>query len=233
MEEWGNVGSKLISPTSNLWRGLNEVQMGGRDDQLVDWYKVDDEGNQLVPGWKQGVDLAATGADAVLQFSSAPGRALYMGQMGTVVAGKTMALGTGKGFNESQGQFDPYENPAEWGSAIGSVGIDAVQMGTGGLLGRIARHDRAFVAGREASETAGSRWLPGSVNRRLAKWDEGEVIAGTRYTRAADGTMTTRLVPEAFAPSEATKALTVQFRARAAARRPSGSSTSATTTRSS
>jgi hypothetical protein len=219
VEEWGNVGSKLISPTSNLWRGLNEVQMGGRDDQLVDWYKVDDEGNQLVPGWKQGVDLAATGADAVLQFSSAPGRALYMGQMGTVVAGKTTALGTGKGFNESQGQFDPYENPAEWGSAIGSVGIDTVQMATGGLLGRIARHDRAFVAGREASETAGSRWLPGSVNRRLAKWDEGEVIAGTRYTRAADGTMTTRLVPEAFAPSEATKALTVQFRARAAARR--------------
>lgn len=221
VSEWGNVASKMISPTSNIVRGVNEVQSGGRDDQVVDWYKTNDEGERLVPGWAQGVDIAATGADSVLQFSSGAGRALYMGQMSAVVAGKTAALGTGKGFNESRGEFDAYENPLEWGSAVGSVGIDAAQMATGGLLGRIARHNRQFVAGGDdVAHAAGSRFLPRKVNERLAAWDEGEVIAGTRYFRDASGKVTSKkLTTEAFVPSEAAKAATVQFRARAAARR--------------
>lgn len=220
--EWGGVASKLISPTSNLWRGVNEVQTGGRDDQTVDWYAVDTTtGDRKVDARTQAIDVAATFADAALQFSSAPGRALYMGQMSMVVAGKTAALTTGYGFNESRGEFDRYEGPGEWMAAFGSVGIDAAQMATGGLLGRVARHQNNLVAraAGEAEETAASRWLPKAVGERLARWDEGEVVQGWRVTRNADDTIAKiRPAKEAFVPSELAKAIPVGFRARQLAR---------------
>ena len=65
VSEWGGVASKMINPTSNLWRGVNEVQTGGRDDQTVDWYAVDTtSGDRKVDGRTQAIDVAATVVDA-------------------------------------------------------------------------------------------------------------------------------------------------------------------------
>ena len=102
-----------------------------------------------------------------------------MGQMSAVVAGKTAALTTGYGFNETRGQFDRYENTSEWMAAFGSVGIDAAQMATGGLLGKVARHQRNLVAraAGEAEETAASRWLPKVVND---SWPSGTRVRSSR-----------------------------------------------------
>lgn len=70
VSDWGALGQKLISPGSNVVRGVVEVQNGGRDDQQVDWYKVDEKGKSIVPGWARAADLTATVADSAVQFSS-------------------------------------------------------------------------------------------------------------------------------------------------------------------
>jgi hypothetical protein len=203
VSDWGALGQKLISPGSNVVRGVVEVQNGGRDDQQVDWNKVDAEGKSIVPGWARAADLTATVADSVVQFSSPVGRMAYMGTMGTTVTGKSLALMTDEGFNEARGQFDEYDGKERM-AAFGSVGIDAAQMFTGGMLGKIARNTRA---------RAGFAELPG---RGVG---EAETIAGNVFTRDAAGTIASRrLSATAWVPSEAAQALPVAMKARAAAR---------------
>ena len=202
VSDWGALGQKLISPGSNVVRGVVEVQNGGRDDQQVDWYKVDDQGKSIVPGVARAADLAATVVDSGVQFSSPVGRMAYMGTMGTTVTGKSLALMTDKGFNESRGQFDEYDGK-ERVAAFGSVGIDAAQMFTGGMLGKIARNTRA---------RAGFSQLPG---RGVG---DAETIAGQVFTRDATGQLSRRLSATAWVPSEAAQALPVAMKARSAAR---------------
>lgn len=109
LKEWGGVGQKLISPGSNLVRGLQDTVNGGRDDQEVGWYATDAEGNSKRNGFWTAMDLAATVTDGIGQFSSPIGRAAYMGTMGAQVVGGVSGLSTGYGFNESRGEFDRYE----------------------------------------------------------------------------------------------------------------------------
>jgi hypothetical protein len=226
LEGVGTVGSKLAMPFSNTVQGIYEVNKGldKVGDHTSEFNKVVD-GERQAPGWVQGLDVAAALTDGVLQFASPTGRWLYMGTMGTTVAGGAAGLTSGAGFNYSRGQFDKYENWKEWSAAIGSTGIDAVQMGMAGALASGARtartavgmeSSRAATAGETALTRAGDRiWnkLPGT---KKIEGETFETVNGMRFGLDSSGrAVSSRSTVELLAPSEMLRWIPTNWRARA------------------
>ena len=222
LKEYSKVGMKLISPASNAVHGWQDELVGAVGDREAGWYAVDPVTKNLKrSNAMTGLDIVASIGDGALQFSSAPGRAMYMGTMGGVTLGGAGAMTTGYGWNDWQGGFDKYDDWKEWSAATASVGIDAVQVGTAGVLGRAMRHSRQS-AGLESVVPGGamaqSKLTPRWLKDQLAKRDEGEVIDGIRYTTNLNSkgevTREMRMTMAWLAPSEALRMIPVGFRAR-------------------
>lgn len=211
LNDVGEVGIKLISPFTNLTQGIyDSLDEGGIGDGTAAFYEVDAEGDRIASGWWQAADLAAAVGDGVLQFSHPTGITMYTATMGATVFGQVGVMtSTGMadggqdkaaGFNERTGQWDEYEGAGEFLSAVGAVGIDAIQMGVGAALGKAAAASKkAFNL--ERAGAAGSR--------------DDVIINGFRFKFDADGVVVKkRATATIIAPSEAVKWVAVSWRAR-------------------
>lgn len=153
LEQFGGVSTRLMNVTQNLTRGVSEVVYGDIRDDVVAFNDLDADGNRKAAGWMQVLDVGATLADGLIQFSNPVGKGMYVGTMGMQVSGGLGQLVVGEGWNEARADFDPYETRQEWVGAIGSTMIDAIQMGTPLALGKAAQASRASALQAEAKAT--------------------------------------------------------------------------------
>jgi hypothetical protein len=162
LQQYAQVGTKLMNVTQNLSHGMSEVGFGDIGDNTVAFYDTNPDGSRKAPGWVQVLDVGAALADGVMQFSNPAGRAMYMGTMSAMTIGGVGQLVVGEGWNEARGDFDPYTTRQEWVGAIGKTTIDALQVGMAGAIGRAAQASRASAA------TATARTTPGQSADDLA-----------------------------------------------------------------
>ena len=215
LEGTGQVGGKLISPLSNTVQGIYDAQSEGGSGDMTAAFQEMRDGHRTAPSWVQGLDLAASLGDGVLQFASPVGQYMYMGTMGAQVTGGVMGLSTGEGFNLARGSMDQYEGWKEWSAAIGSTTIDAAQLGIAGAVSSAARSARigagqAPIAGTSEATTnflqkQGDR-ATDLFRKDKTKADEVtsfETVNGVRYGLDKEGTaVTRRATVELLAPSE-------------------------------
>ena len=125
LRSWGGAAVTAISPLSNTVQGLVDLASeGGPGDGSAAFYEEEQN------GFLQALNVGATLGDSLLQFLSPTGRALFMGTMGAQVAGGLSSLVTQEGalFDDRSGTFDRPDDAGQWLAAVGSVGIDAVQL---------------------------------------------------------------------------------------------------------
>jgi hypothetical protein len=149
------MGTKMLSPVSNIVQGLEDARLGKVGDMTADFYEVDDEGNRKVNNWGKAADLAATLTDGILKWASPVGVWMDLATMGGVSLGKVGELTTGTVFNDRRGDFDKLENGTEWAGAVGSASIDLVQLGIAGGFAKATRASReAFTGTADVGDAA-------------------------------------------------------------------------------
>lgn len=154
LQQYSQVGTKLMNVTQNFSHGMSEVGFGDIGDDDVAFYATNPDGTRRVGGLHQALDVGAALVDGVIQFSNPAGRSMYMGTMSAMTAGGVGQLMVGEGWNEAQGGFDPYTTRQEWIGAIGKTAIDALQVGMAGAIGRAAQASRASAATATAQANA-------------------------------------------------------------------------------
>ena len=169
-----SAATRMLSPLSQLTRGIWDASTGETGDAVSEFYRVDEvTGEAQRPAWLLGVDIGASLIDAAALFGGGAvagtasklagvGPKLYQGAMGGVVLGKTGVLVANEGasfderrgdfdsiFTNEQGQFDAISTFA----GLGEVAIDAVQMfapsAFSGMLGRAG-----LTTGNKAADLA-------------------------------------------------------------------------------
>jgi len=148
------MGTRMLSPVSNIVQGLEDARLGKVGDGTSEFYATDEEGNRKITNWAKGADLAATLADGVLKWASPVGVWMDLATMGGISLGKVGELTTGTVFNDARGEFDKLENPAEWAGAVGSAGIDLVQLGVAGGFAKATRASREAFTGTSKVDDA-------------------------------------------------------------------------------
>ena len=205
-QEYGQLVNRALMPTSNAYQGIYDAVHGDIGDGESEFYAVDENGQRKAGALAVGLDIAASLGDAFLQFSNPAARLSYMFSIGMSTSGGVASLGTGGTFNQRIGDFDKYETAGEWAAAVGSVGIDAVQMGHGQALYNVARSARARLAGQAAGEA------PTTVN-----------LVGKRFTLDAQGkAVDSSFTLEMLAPSEMLRYIPAKAKARVQAMRADG-----------
>ena len=179
---WSGVASTAASPLQNTVQGLYDMSSeGGLGDGVAAFYATDSTGARVAPGSLELVNLAATAGDMFAQFAGAPGRALYFATMGTQVGAGVAQLTTGDQFDPTAGRYRDMQGAGEWAAAIGSVGIDAVQLGVARALTRSARGQRA-LEGDPLRQT-----IEGNVlSRAVQRTQNVGAAAGEGVTRGID-----------------------------------------------
>ena len=182
----GQAASRMLSPLSQLTRGIWDATAGAPGDAVSEFYRADPvTGEAERPAWLLGVDVGASLVDAALLFGGGAvagtasklagvGPKMYQGAMGGVVLGKSGVLVTNEGasFDERRGDFDSIFTDEQGAfdlvstfAGLGEIAIDAVQMvqpaAFSGMLGR-------------AGVTTGSRAA-----------DQALGLAGSKYTTLA------------------------------------------------
>ena len=187
LRQWGGVALSAASPLTNLTHGLADTLAPGQKqgDGKVGWYEMEKDAGLT------GLGLAATLGDSLLQFASAPGRALYLGATGATVAGGVGQLTSQGGamFDDRRGNFHAPENVGQWASAVGAVGIDAVQMVGARGIGRAAAQSDNIVT------------------------DGVQHLAGREFTLSAGRVTNVRASTQILAPSEAVQWASVRVQA--------------------
>jgi hypothetical protein len=169
-DSWSPFVGRLMNPVTNLLHGAADGRMGEVGDGDAEFLSHNPDGSRKASLPMQGVDLLASGADMLLQFSNPVGGALYLANMFAGAVGKAGSLATvGGDIDERTGQIHYYEGPRQWAGAIGESGIELVQLGAvGGLLSK-ARN----IFGKELPGIADEVELMGA---KFIKDDAGEVI---------------------------------------------------------
>lgn len=188
LRSWGQTGMSSISPLKNLYHGAVDAAAGKGGDGKSEYYEMEDR-----PWVMDAVDIGVTLGDSLAQFGGAAGRALFMASMATTTVGGVAQLGTGGLFDDRRGDFHAAEDFGQAAAAIGTVGIDALQLGMGGALSRVA----------------GSRFA--GMGRSS---DDAASMGGRTFTLAEDGTVAgVRTNLQVLAPSEAVTWLGVRAKA--------------------
>lgn len=181
------LAGSYLSPLKNINHGLAEVVTGGYGDNTSAFYKMDEEGRSVTPAWLKVTDVAATLGDSLLQFGSPIGRATYFTQMGAATGSKVgeQVFG-GQVFDYGSGSFvDVDDFSGGRLSALGSIGIDLVQMGMAKGLVSSAKNAALQAEGKST-----------------------DVIAGFKYTLDDAGSVISRRPTlQLLAPSEAIASL--------------------------
>ena len=178
-----------LNPTRNVLHGVYDEIQGDAGDGVAS-YRNSEHGLGMA-----ALDTAALLVDGVGSFGSSIARKAFTGAMGAATAGSVGSVASGMA--EGNIAFNPYSGSYEDIGAGGmalraaSTGIDAMQTGAAGLVGRIAR-------GPIARQAAAKESVGGFVFSSL---DDG--------TRAA-----TRLGFSALVPSEAATGLTARMLSR-------------------
>ena len=239
--EYSQLGQKFISPVSNIVQGVADDKVG---DMTSGFYKVDAEGNREISGFIQGADIVASLADGILRFGSPVGIWMDRATLGGVVLGKTGELTTGTVFNDRRGQFDELETWQEKTSAIASVGIDAVQMGTVGAFAKATQSSRALYTGTKGvnaqsvsgrgilGRTNDTDWLTGKVDDVYGKLrgkelgDRAVTANGMRFqVDEAGNALNYRITTQMLVPSEFLRWIPAGYQARKLARMDGGEMT--------
>ena len=222
---WSGLALKASTPLTNILHGAYELSTDGRaaiGDGDAEWYTDVDPvtGESNRSGWWTAAQLGTGVADALTQFASPIGQALFLGTMTGVVGGQVaqLPLTGGQTFDDRRGAFDniftdDQGNPDMGSAAAGilNIGIDAVQLGMGRGLIRTA-DDAAIAAGTQS---------PGRIRQLVERLRGGrttEVAGGYAFTRGADGAITgARPSVAMLAPSEALQAVSARVLAQRAA----------------
>ena len=194
---WSGTAMSAMSPLTNTLHGITDNNEGTIGDGEVEWY----EKQRGLGGGILG--FTATLGDSVLQFANAPARIAYLATMGGSVAGQVgqITLQDGATWDDRRGAFHEPENAGQWLATLGAVGIDAIQMGGAGAIGKVFSKSKAGLTG---------------LSDDVTKFSE----AGRVFTRSADGELKSRLSITLLAPSEAVQFASVRAQAlRMAAKR--------------
>lgn len=221
---WSGLAMKASMPFTNILHGAYELSTGtdAIGDGDSEWYSDVDPvtGESNRSGWWTAAQFGTGVADAVSQFASPIGQALFLGTMSGVVGGQVaqLPLTGGATFDDRRGAFDniftdDQGNPDMGSAAAGilNIGIDAVQLGMGRGLIRTA-DDAAIAAGTQQ---------PGMLRQLVERLRGGkttEVAGGYAFTRGADGAITAARPSLAMlAPSEALQSVSARVLAQRAA----------------
>lgn len=224
IQEFSGLAMKFIAPVSNTVQGIYDWKHGDIGDATSEFYAMDPEtGQRKRNGWWQALDLTATLGDSALQFSSGYGIWAYMGTMMGNVGGNVVGMTTGAGFNDMTGQFDEYDGWREWGSAIGSLGIDVVQLGTAGAIAKAGKSVQAAF-GKGTVSTTEASWIKPvekATDKLYGRLGRGEAtenavnINGMRFfLDDAGNAVGARATIELLAPSEFMRWIPTGWRAR-------------------
>jgi hypothetical protein len=235
---WSGVAMQAASPFQNTVQGAFDMTSGELGDGIAAFYEVDENGDRLAGGGVQAVNMVASVGDAFTQFASAPARGIYYGSMGAQVVAGIGEVGTGTVFDPTAGRYDELEGFGEWGAAVGSVGIDAVQLGVARALVRSTAAQRSLVGADEIAGSALQRAAQRTMNAGgtlATKMDQAidrtwskargfelppgyttKEVNGVRFFFGEDVTtpIAQRLTAQIIAPSEFTKWLPTGWRAR-------------------
>jgi hypothetical protein len=184
---------RMISPLSNLTQGAADAAYSDIGDLKEGFYAVDPEtGERLASGLWQAADIAATLGDSFLQFGSKAGATVYMTQMSGTILGNLGMMTSGAGFNQRMGDWDEYEG-SQWLYAIGSVAIDALQLGMArGIVRKAGEQARAFSTKTgEGMVGRGDKFKPQTLSANYFTFEGGKVA--TRRTA-----WSTVIVPSEF-----------------------------------
>ena len=234
--EYSRLGTRFLSPFSNIVQGATDAKYGDVGDMTSEFYAVDDQGNRKVGAVGKGADIVATLGDGVLQYASPAGFwATTAAQTGTVIGGIS-EMTTGTVFNDRRGQYDNLDGWQEWASAIGSTSIDAVQLGAAGGFAKAARSSRGLITGEKAASSKAGREATGGYHPDEASWVDKAFTKGqgttrvdangARFVRGESGeVLSIRPTMAALAPSEALRWVETGYRARKLARIDGGEMT--------
>lgn len=226
-KEWSGFAGKSMMPTTNLLHGGYDTLTGGTGDSDSAWYATDAEGDRKVGKWLRAAELATGVIDAGVQFASPLGMGLYTAQMSTGIAGQVgeLTLSGGYTYDDRRGGFDNIFtddkgnfDPAAAAAGIGSIGIDAVQLGVARGLGRTASSERQ-VAGLADDSLGIMNTLRSKLpdNLLAMKAPTGGAIvemAGYKYALDASGkAVSRRATMSIIAPSEMVMAASTRVQA--------------------
>ena len=197
LRSWGGVASSALSPVTNLVQGATDAAVGEVGDERSEYYTMDNRPIALT-----ALNLGAGFVDAIGQFANPIGQAAYLGTMGATTLGGVgqLTLQGGATFDDRTGRFDAPDDALQWGAAIGAVGIDALQMGSGRAIAR-------------AGELVGAR----GADLGLVKGAKDDVVetAGRvfKVDRATGEVKDVRTSITFLAPSEAVQWMSVRAEA--------------------
>ena len=139
--EYAGAAGAVAQPLSNLTAGAFELFSTSEDGQFGG--NIGDRESSREEAFArdnlalEGLRFGAAFADAFAQFASGPGSLLYTVPMAGQVAGGVGTLATGQQWDDRLREFNPiadsgssFTDAGRWASAIGAVGIDAIQTFT-------------------------------------------------------------------------------------------------------
>jgi hypothetical protein len=157
----GQVGQqalRVINPLNEAYKGALDKDRG---DGQADFYE-----RQADSPWVKTGNYVTLGIGSVSSVANL-GLKAYLAGIGSATAGGLGELVTGQRFDYGTGKFENiYDSPGTAAAAIGTTMIDAIQLGTGSALGKIAEGGLKRAAGEEV---------------------KGEDIAGIAFKKNAEG----------------------------------------------
>lgn len=170
LREWSGLAMSYVGGTpTNLVQGTYEIAEGGWSgiaDGVSEWDVFDPEtGNPKRPGWVTALGFGSQVAGGWGAFASKSSRTAYTTTMQGYVGGSILQPMTtgGNMFNESSGQFESILRGDDGGfslgrfsSAVGMIGIDAVQLGAFKGLIRKTEDAKALVGARTGQKSLDS-----------------------------------------------------------------------------
>lgn len=218
IREWSGLAMSYVGGTPvNLVQGGYDWIQGSVGDGVAEWDVFDPEtGQSQRPGWVSGLGFASQFAGGWGAFASKTSRNAYTWTMTGHIGGTVAQPFTtgGKMFNESSAQFESilYDDNGDFSlgrfsSAVGMVGIDAVQLGTFRGLIRKTSDARALVGAK-----TGEKSLDALARRGAPKGTYQVQQNGRVYTvdRASGKAVSHRFSSSILAPSEMIGALSTR-----------------------
>ena len=228
LQTWGGMTMKGMNPLGNIVHGAVDENQG---DGKSGYYAVDENGQLKRPQWATALDMGSEFVTGIASFATPFTAAAYRAGMVANIGGQVTELTAtgGKRFDNQRGQFDNIffdENPdgtegkfslISAASGIGSIGIDAVQLGMTRGLG-----SAAGKLGRTVPENKALAWATGMGKTEFTGVGKESIVRDGMKFFAKDGQITrARLSVASLAPSEMVSAANIRMTALLA--KPKGS----------
>ena len=246
-----NFSSIALNPLQNWIKGTYDAaQPGGVTGGSLggEFYETDAEGNRKAGVIWQALDMAAMFGDSALQLASPAGRLAYQAQMSAQISSGVIGLLPGQGqwddtllkqnsvwtseeYNPETGKMESHVDVGNALAGVGTVAIDAVQLGGISSLSRGVDRLAASTAKATGQEAAGwakglQRWNPANFTERLnlssaqrlavKEGAEIETRSGYKFVVKDNGEIVgnAKKTLSMLAPSEGLQALTAKALAR-------------------